>query len=508
VDHRHIARAAAALASLAIWQLVGQSAWAGGAVKFDAAAHVAGPVDGAARTYFTVRLQPGSTAQDAEVVAGYLRGFGISVTSDVDDGILFASGSYAQTGLAANSRFATVSSHGSRFVALLGRPSFPPAVASRIRETTLGGGPPALGPTGPDPDGIVTGPASGFHPADIFKYYDYGSIETSGSQANNEHIAIVTCGAVSDSDVETYETDDGLPTNVPTAVQVDGGSTTTGFYTTALIEVLAATAQLASITDYVLPNACNVTNIADATAKVLADEKTANYVALVLIYGDFEDVYEYYGLDSTLMAEDGDFKSLAAKGVTSFVANGDDTGFSNLEAGDPGVFFPASDPNVVTIGTTMALVNGSGNRLFEPASYSSNGGVSELFAIPKWQKSVPGIASKTMRNSPDVSFNGDCQLEYYAIYQGGTYYACGSGFGADSWAGLLALVDAGRTTALKKPLGAVASKLYGQRSVSGFYTDVTVGCNGVYCAGTGYDEVTGLGVPDATIVYNTLVGLP
>ncbi|HLJ83635.1 MAG TPA: S53 family peptidase [Candidatus Eremiobacteraceae bacterium] len=506
-------RHSAAFAALLLLMVVANPsiARAGAAAgPIDFRSYAIGSVNGADRKYFTVHLVPGTSARQAEHIAAFFRRSGLTINTDSQDDILFASGTYAQAGAAAHVTFVRAAYLGRRFITIAGRETYPSDIAAHIMATTLADGPTARVSSFANPNGIEVGPASGYGPSDIASYYDYGSIESLGHGGGGTNIAVVLCGGIYPPDVQSYENFFGLPTNVPKVVPVDGGSSGTYFNTTGQVELIFATANSATVTAYIVPSACTYGDIADGVAKVLADDSTTKYEALVIGYGDFEDAYHSFGGDGYVTAEDADFAGLAAKGTTTFASNGDAGAFSYLTAGDVGVFFPGSDPNVVSVGVTMAVASSSSppKRSFEPASYISGGGVSAKFTIPKWQKGIPGIASATMRNVPDVSFNGDCQFEYYVLYAGSRYLACGSVFGATQWAGLLALVDAGRANALKSPLANVPGKLYAERKVSGLFTDVTVGCNGIYCAASGYDNVTGLGVPDASIVYSTLVGLP
>ncbi len=506
---RHAAAYAGALLVLfASGTSIARAGAANGPIDFRA--YTVGGVDGAAQKYFTVHLVPNTSTVQTARVARYFRGYGLAVTVDAEDGILFAHGTYAQAGAAAHVGFSRVAYLGRRFVTILGREAYPPDIASRILATSIADGPSARSSSAVNPDGIEVGPANGYGPADIASYYDYGSIESLAGGGSGINVAIVLCGGISMSDVQNYEKFFGLPTNVPKVVSVDGGSTGTYFNTTGQVELVIATANAATVTAYVVPSTCSYANIADGVAQVLADRSTIDYKALVIGYGDFEDAYASFGGSTYVTAEDSDFSKLNAKGTTIFAGNGDSGAFSYLTAGDVGVFYPASDPNVVSIGVTMAVASSTSppTRSFEPASYISGGGVSADFAIPKWQVGVPGLASKTMRNVPDVAINGDCQFEYYVTYAGSRFLACGSVYGASTWAGLLALVDAGRSAAHKSALANVPAKLYNERNVSGFFTDVTVGCDGVYCASAGYDNVTGLGVPNASVLYSTLVGLP
>lgn len=506
---RHMASCAGAVLFMFVAGVTpAQAGAANGPVDFRAYAQ--GGVGGGAPKFFTVHLTDGATPAQAARVASYFRSFGLRITPDTGDGILFAQGTYAQAAAAAHVSFSRVAYRGRSFVTILGRETYPRDIAAHIAATTLADGPSAGAAASANPNGIEVGPAAGYGPADIASYYDYGSIESLASGGSGTNIAIVVCGGISLPDVQNYETFFGLPANVPKIVKVDNGAVGTAFNTTGQVELAIASANAATVTAYEVPSGCSYANIADAVAQVLADRATIDYEALVIGYGDFEDAYVAFGGESMVTAEDADFAKLAAKGTTTFAGNGDSGAFSYLTAGDVGVFFPGSDPNVVSVGATMAVASASSppKRTFEPASYISGGGVSSQFVIPKWQKGVRGMASATMRNVPDVSLNADCQFQYYIMYAGSRYLGCGTVFAASTWAGLLALVDAGRAAAHKSVLANVPAKLYGERKVSGFFTDVTVGCNGIYCAAPGYDNVTGLGVPDASVLYSTLVGLP
>jgi len=126
---------------------------------------------------------------------------------------------------------------------------------------------------------------------------------------------------------------------------------------------------------------------------------------------------------------------------------------------------------------------------------------------------VPGTASQTMRNEPDVALDADCGTGYAAVWtpQGGSqgnYWFCGTSFAGPTWAGILALVDSGRLAAHKSQLTKVAQKLYNNRKTTGFFLSMPAGTNGYYLAHNGYDNVTGLGVPDADVMYNTFLALP
>jgi kumamolisin len=484
-------------------------ALAANAAPADLHAYFLGPVSGVAAKYFTVALRDGTTERDAIAVASYFRGYGLVVTIDAENGLLFVRGTYGQASAAAHVGFERGLYRGLPFVTMDRPETYPAVVASHILATTLNDGVTAHG-GGMSPD-VGVADANGYTPPDIDTYYDFGSIETSGDEGSGQTAAYVSCGAIATADLNQFESLYGLPTNTPTFVNVDGGSTTTDFPDTGVVERLIGTAPKASITVYVIPNSCLLSNIADAVAKVLSDDTTKKYRALVEPYGNSEDVYQSSGSESDLTAESTNFGKLVAKKTTIFTTNGDNGAYSFLEPGDVGVYYPASDPNVVGVGTTTATSVSATNptRSFESASYASGGGSSVDFAIPAWQKGVAGMISTTQRNVPDVAFNGDCHTWYQATYAGSNSYdVCGGAYGASTWAGLLLLVDAGRKTAGKSALSGLSATLYANRTTADFYTDITEGCNGFYCAGSGWDAVSGLGSPNASVVYSTLVALP
>ena len=54
------------------------------------------------------------------------------------------------------------------------------------------------------------------------------------------------------------------------------------------------------------------------------------------------------------------------------------------------------------------------------------------------------------------------------------------------------------------PLQDVAARLYGLRTKPGVFVDITVGTNGYFPARKGYDNATGLGVPNVNNLVKAL----
>lgn len=175
-------------------------------------------------------------------------------------------------------------------------------------------------------------------------------------------------------------------------------------------------------------------------------------------------------------------------GVTFTAASGDN---------GAGILWPAVSSYVVGVGGTSLSLDGSGNVISETAWSGSGGGTSAYVTKPAYQSS---FQTSTKRMVPDVSYNGDPNtgVPVYSstAYSGSTgwFTVGGTSAGAPQWAALVALVNSSRSASLSNTdtplyqLGAPATH-------SLYYRDVTSGNNGGYTAGTGYDEVTGLGSP-------------
>ncbi len=127
-------------------------------------------------------------------------------------------------------------------------------------------------------------------------------------------------------------------------------------------------------------------------------------------------------------------------GITFIAASGDNGTVAGPE-------YPASSPNVLSVGGTTLLVNSSGNYLGEVAWSGSEGGYSTAEPEPAYQRSVQRIGR---RSTPDVAFDGDPNtgVEVYETPPGSTsglwITVGGTSLGAPAWAAILAIVDQGR----------------------------------------------------------------
>lgn len=189
------------------------------------------------------------------------------------------------------------------------------------------------------------------------------------------------------------------------------------------------------------------------------------------------------------------------QGVT-FVASSGDNGAQAT--------WPASSPNVLSVGGTSLYSYSNGSYENESGWSLSGGGVSLYESKPGYQGDVS--TGSNMRTTPDVSFdaNASTGLYVYSSYGGGGWFEVGgTSAGTPQWAGLIAIADQGRTLAGKPTLDGASQTLYAiykmaQTSETTYFHDVTTGNNG-YAAKPGYDYVTGNGSPVANMVVAGLV---
>jgi hypothetical protein len=190
--------------------------------------------------------------------------------------------------------------------------------------------------------------------------------------------------------------------------------------------------------------------------------------------------------------------------------------------GDSGasVSWPSVSTNVLAVGGTTLSWAGSGLR-GELAWSGTGGGTSATTATPAYQtNAVPGFTGYVRRAVADVAFNADPSSgQYVAVMRPGSsavnwISAGGTSLATPQWAGLLAVANAQRALAGKAPLGLPHPMLYGQIAAvpgnyAGAFADVLSGRHGscaLCTARIGYDQLTGLGTPNAAGLLSQLSG--
>jgi kumamolisin len=305
-------------------------------------------------------------------------------------------------------------------------------------------------------------------------------------------------GGYRQADLTAYFKTLGLAAPAITAVSVNGGKNAPSNANSADgevvldIEVAASVAPGAKIAVYFAPNTSR--GFIDAITTAVHD--TVNQPSIISIsWGGPESTWS----QQTMIALDAACQSAAALGITITVAAGDN-GSSDGAKGN-NVDFPASSPHVLACGGTKLDANGATivsevvwNELTSKEG-ATGGGVSNVFALPDWQAGahVPPPSVKTGgRGVPDVAGDADPTTGYTIRVDGQTTVIGGTSAVAPLWAGLIAVAN----QQLGAQVGYIQPAIYAAKARAAF-NDITVGNNGAFSAGPGWDACTGLGSPIA-----------
>lgn len=248
------------------------------------------------------------------------------------------------------------------------------------------------------------------------------------------------------------------------------------------------------------------------------------------------------------------FTQIAAEGRTQFVATGDTggsctvvTGNGFLNTGAPQVEYPASSPWVVAVGGTQLYTDGGAHpkRVLEKAWDYTGGGTSLYSPRQAWQAPVSAVVGRCVadgaldltpgtpcRGLPDVAaLSGDITVvpgsavpgyggDGYRDVEGGQSTTDGgTSLASPLWLGMWTRVQAAAPAVHGRypGLGFAAPALYRDalspaRDARDFF-DVSIGTNGQWRAEarnvtdpTGWDYVSGLGVPDVAHLMLDLTG--
>ena len=219
--------------------------------------------------------------------------------------------------------------------------------------------------------------------------------------------------------------------------------------------------------------------------------------------------------------------------ITVLVSSGDDgsagTDINGVFQTFPVANYPASSPNVTTVGGTNLFFgtplhadpNGVyiGETVWNDGFGAGGGGVSSVFKMPSWQEPVVPKSKPKMRGYPDVAYNAGVEggvLVFLGFLDtafgpgnNGFYIFGGTSASAPQWAGIVALLN----QKAGGPLGFLNKSLYklGKKGTLDAVThDITTGDNGFdgvpgFPATPGWDFATGWGTPNAGLV-DVLIG--
>ena len=482
------------------------------AQKPGTALHLGG-VSAGLRHEFTIVLKSPSRT-DAQTVVNYLRRFNMTATVSATGKFIHVAGTFGSSAAAAGVQFERVKVSGETFVRTNGPTHFPPDIQRLIAGTSINPGV-KMRPlyVKPRPQAFVAGPQTGYGPGDFAGIYHINPLYGAGINGTGSTVDIAACFNIDPADIAYFESFYGLPSNVVHVIHIDGTLDMSGHVPpsdlepTLDVERVIATAPKAKVNLYVVPD-CLISQFVDLFAAISEDE---NADAMSVSYGLPEADYGVFGIGDLLLAQNAALQDVANEHIASFAASGDSGSWGDFFATGLvnflDVLYPASDPNIISVGGTTVEETVIGTRLFEYAWGGSGGGVSGIFPISPWQAATPGVASGLFKNLPDVSLDADLNTGAATAWQVSfpppVFPVGGTSVSSPTWAGVWALVAQNRRLHGHSRLPNAAASLYSLRGSAAYY-DITVGANGYYPARAGYDNVTGLGVPDVAKLVKAL----
>lgn len=303
----------------------------------------------------------------------------------------------------------------------------------------------------------------------------------------------------------------GLAPPKVTAVSVDGGKNKpkpddgANAEVALDIQVSGGAAPAAAIAVYFAPN--TDAGFVDAITQAAHDASHKPSV-ISISWGAAESQWTQQAIDSMNSA----MQDAASLDVSVFAASGDSLATDGVADGSAHVDFPASSPWAIGCGGTTIDTTGNaiaGESIWNDGTSGGGGGISDLFAVPAFQKNVtlpPSVNDgKTRRGVPDVAGDAAPNTGYQVIVNGGGQVVGGTSAVAPLWAGLTALINQNAAS----PIGFFLPQLYANSS---WLRDITQGDNKPsgsklgYSAGAGWDACSGLGTPDGQALFAGLGG--
>ena len=331
---------------------------------------------------------------------------------------------------------------------------------------------------------------TGHNPKDFSAIYGGTGVATAAGVT----VGIITQGKITQTitDLNTFTSNNGLPTVTTQTINTNGTSTDTsglGEWNLDSQDIVgAAGGQVGKIIFYNIPTLSNANLTADIN-KIVSDNQ-AKIINVSL--GECETDAQS---DGSAAADDQAFQQATAQGQTFSVSSGDS---GADECGDGGLTpsSPASSPYVVAVGGTT--LNTSGTAWSSETVWNGTGGSPSTFEPkPSWQSSV---VSGTKRGVPDIAFDADPNSGALVIVNGSTQQIGGTSLAAPIFSGVWARMLAIKGTGL----GFAAPLIY--QLPSSTFHDVISGNNGGETATAGWDYTTGFGSMIIANLANNLGG--
>ncbi len=372
-------------------------------------------------------------------------------------------------------------------------------------------------------------------PQDWVTIYDVGPLYRQGLDGTGQSIAVLGRADITLQDVRTFRANAGLPPNDPQMIVNGAGpglsSSSDGLESAMDVEWAGAIANNARI-KFVTTKSGSTDGI-NLSAQYAVNHSVAPIVSLS------------YGLCEAALGPGGNafwnstWAQAAAQGMSVFVSSGDggaagcDSPAQKTATQGRGVNGLCSTPYSTCVGGTQfndgansgqywSATNGAGQSSalgyipelawndsgWSGGLWASGGGASSVYGKPAWQ-AAPGVPADGKRDVPDVAMHASISDAYVVQAQGKTFYASGTSAAAPSLASVMALVNAykGAAQGNANPVLYALAKRQLAGSGAGVFHDIASGNNSVpgvagFNAISGYDEATGLGSVDASLLVN------
>jgi subtilase family serine protease len=381
---------------------------------------------------------------------------------------------------------------------------------------------------------FTSGSAHYLMPGDWATIYDVTPLYNQSITGSGQSIAVLGRVDITMSDVQTFRTNAGLPANNPTIVTngADPGGVGSGDWVESSLDVEWAGAIAKNATVKFVTSKSGSSDGISLSAQYAVANKVANIITLS--YGACEKAEGSSGNAFW----NGLWQQAAAEGISVLVSSGDsgaagcDSSSATTGTQGRGVNALCSSPYSTCVGGLgfvegsnagqyWTSTNGSGmasalsyipeaawNESGSSGLWSGGGGVSTVYTKPSWQ-SAPGVPADGMRDVPDVSMSAAIHDSYVIVLNGSMSAVGGTSAAAPSLASAMALVvqDAGAAQGNLNPnLYKLATRQLSGGGAAVFH-DITGGNNSVpgvtgFSAGAGYDQATGLGAIDASLLVN------
>jgi subtilase family serine protease len=371
---------------------------------------------------------------------------------------------------------------------------------------------------------------AGYGPYGISTGYDTDAVHSSGYYGQSMDIAVYSPTQFTKADVGSFaaqantvyqEFTYGYQISGYTIDEtlIDGGPTSSSGSTEAALDAEMIVGQAPNATVNMIEPADSTTAEIDAFNKVLA----LKYPVCSSSWGREEHSIIANGLQSFATTFNNTIKTLAAAGISVFVASGDSGGYSKTSYPAITTQMESGSQWVTSVGgTNLQLAPLSRDWLSETGwiynkttDSGGGGGLSRLFTRPTWQTGpgVLNVHSNGYRQLPDVSANAD-PASGYAIYtsaEGGWQEIGGTSASTPLWASNLLLIDqylGGSCGLLSVPLYTFGNQFENPAVdyAGSFYLfhDITIGFNGLVNATPDWDYCTGWGSVNYLKLLNDL----